>query len=50
MLAACVLAQAQLHVVALELELREVVLAHHVENLFDFVEIHHQSASSSRGG
>src|SRR4029078_8574587 len=43
-----VLPQAKLHIVPFELELSNVVLAHHVEYLLDLVEVHgHYSASSS---
>src|SRR4029434_4636601 len=43
-----ILPQPKLDIVALELALGEVVLPHHVENLFDLVEVHgHYSARSS---
>src|SRR5688572_15646025 len=38
--AATLLLDAKLEVVALELELAELVLPHHLEDLLDFVEIH----------
>src|SRR4030095_11254241 len=47
-LTAWVLANPQLEVVTLELEFRELVLPHHVQNLLQLVEINHSNARSSR--